>query len=83
LRRLRRRVAEGASSEAEDILIKPSEVSILSIEKSGDTCQVNKIELNDRGGFKWPKDFMENEIDDMLAYMEVNAKDSKNINLGG
>lgn len=83
LRRLRRRVAEGASSEAEDILIKPSEVSILSIEKTGDTCQVNKIELNDRGGFKWPKDFMENEIDDMLAYMEINAKDSKNINLGG
>lgn len=82
LRRLRRRVAEGASSEAEDIFIKPSEVSILSIEKNGDACQVNKIELNDRGGFKWPKDFMENEIDDMLAYMEINAKDSKNVNLG-
>jgi predicted ATPase len=37
LRRLRRRIAEGANSKGDDLAIKPSEVSILSIEKNGDS----------------------------------------------
>lgn len=74
LRRLRRRIAEGVNSK-DDLAIKPSEVSILSIEKNGDACQVNKISLNSQGGFKWPKDFIENEIDDMMAFMEITAKE--------
>jgi hypothetical protein len=34
-----------------------------------------------KGGFKWPKDFIENEIDDMMAFMEITAKDQENTNL--
>jgi predicted ATPase len=81
LRRLRRRVAEAVaklgSGEAlilDESSILPSEVSILSVEKNKGNCEIEEIKLNEDGVFKWPKEFLENEIEDMVAYLNITSK---------
>jgi predicted ATPase len=82
LRRVRRRTAEGAKDALLPLSIEPTAVSILSIEKEGTDCRVAEVAINEHGGFKWPKDFLENELDDLISYLDSNSKPLVVCNVG-
>lgn len=65
LKRLRRRISEGAISS--------SDVSIYFIhgkDSENSNARLRKIEIGATGAFDWPKDFTETEIEDSIAFMK-------------
>lgn len=65
LKRLRRRISEGA--------IASSDVSIYFVHGkvgAGSSASLRKIEIGTTGAFEWPKDFTETEIEDTIEFMK-------------
>lgn len=77
IKRLRRRMAENLNIDAE-IFIDSKNVSILTIENTKtDENKINPIKISSSGSFKWPKDFISDEDDDLiyLKYQKNIVKD--------
>lgn len=65
LKRLRRRISEGAISS--------TDVSIYFIhgkDPESASATLRKIEIGTNGAFEWPKDFTETEIEDTIEFMK-------------
>lgn len=73
LRRLRRRIGEGVFAPELPTAIPKESVSLMSVEKAGGVSVVNKLELDENGDFKWPKDFLDDEVEDLLAFASLTA----------
>lgn len=65
LKRLRRRISEGEIS-AKDVSI----YFVHGKNKESKDTYLQKIEIDDKGSFEWPKDFTETEIEDTLAFIK-------------
>jgi hypothetical protein len=62
LRRLRRRM-----SENEELI---NSVAIYFVEKIQNKTVLRKLEIDPNGGFEFPKDFYENELEDNIAFLK-------------
>jgi energy-coupling factor transporter ATP-binding protein EcfA2 len=64
LLRIRRRIAEGK--------LKPEQVAILFVEKSGAESKVRKVELNTEGRFTdWPEGFFDQAYEDVMGIAQA------------
>ena len=65
IKRTRRRMAENHDIDSKSF-IAPEKVSILTIENENTSSKIKKSKISDTGSFKWPKDFIDEEDDDLI-----------------
>lgn len=64
LKRLRRRISEGKIN-SEDV-----KIYFISRDEDDISSKIENIKISEKGGFDWPKEFTDIDIEDTLAYMK-------------
>ncbi|MCE9685465.1 DUF3696 domain-containing protein [Shewanella sp. AS16] len=66
IRRLRRRVAEANHPLSSD------DVAIYNVQRNGadDSSELERVTINENGDIKWPKGFLDVEMDDMISIQQ-------------
>lgn len=78
LRRIRTRIVQESQKDSVYAL-DSSHVTISNFEKNKMDCIMNRSVVSAQSGFNWPKDFIENEVYDLIEYMNATAQKAQTI----